>query len=169
MAVFRSDASVCSKPCRNSSGSVSSTATLMPLPVASGFSSGMFLTLLFIRLFAEFLREERWLSTNGGRRLPAVAGGMWSAAEFLVLDRISVVAHDHLLLSGGEVVEVRALLVDDRGVVRSSVWGGVKWVLIKERRKRLALSRGAASFSNITELLVDCRLRRVGSGPTRTM
>ena len=170
MAVLRSDVSVCSKPCRNSTGSVSWTATLMPLPVASGLSSGMLLTEPLTRLLGELLGEGRWPSNRGGRVALAVVGGMVFVAEALVPDLISTVAHDHLLLSGAEVMEVRALLVGDRGTTRSSVvWGGVKWVSMKERRKRLALSRGPASFSNITDRLVVWRLRRDGSGLTRAM
>jgi hypothetical protein len=47
-----------------------------------------------------------------------------------------------------------------------------KWVSINDRRKRLALSRGTASFSIKYDLLVVCRLwtrSRVGSGPTCAM
>jgi hypothetical protein len=85
-----------------------------------------------------------------------------------VFDLISVDAHDRLQLSDREWVDGRALLVDERGVP-SSVWGGVKWESMKDRRKRLAFSRGAASFSNMYDLLVVCLLERVGSGPTRAM
>lgn len=71
------------------------------------------------------------------------------ATEFLGLDLISLVAHDHLLLSGREALEVEALLREDLGDVRSvGLEGeGVERESMKDRRKRLAFSRGPASFS----------------------
>lgn len=127
--------------------------TLIPLPEAKGFSSGIDLTLL-ITLFADDLADERCDSTSAGR------GPFMDASEppteFLGLDRISPVAHDHLLLSGGDVSEPRRLLKEERGVGESVVLlrGDAKCVSIKERKKRFALSRGPASFSRMYEVLL---------------
>lgn len=73
--------------------------------------------------------------------------------EFLGVDLISLGAHDHL--SGAEATDVRLLLVEDRGeAISVDSWFGEKCVSMKERRKRLALSRGPASFSVKYDLLV---------------
>jgi hypothetical protein len=73
-------------------------------------------------LFAD-LADERWLSTKPGRGMLIA---LTAPIEFLGLDLISLVAQDHLLLSGGEASEVLLLLVDVREVVISSVCGGAK-------------------------------------------
>lgn len=120
----------------------------MPFPEAKGFSSGIDFTLL-ITLFADDLADERCVSPSAGRG-PFIDASE-PPTEFLGLDRISPVAHDHLLLSGGDVSEVRLLLREERGVAGSVVvlGGDAKCVSIKERKKRFALSRGPASFSRI--------------------
>lgn len=78
--------------------------TLIPFPDANGFSSGTVLTTLWIAFLADCRADDRWLSIKAGR------GPSDPTVEFLGLDRISPVAHDHLLLSGGLV-----LLSEDRG------------------------------------------------------
>lgn len=80
-----------------------------------------------------------------------------ASAEFLGPDLISSAANDHLL-SGAEATEVRLLLVEDREVTTSLDSGGVKCVSMDDRKKRLTLSRGPASFSVKYDLLVVCRL-----------
>jgi hypothetical protein len=58
MAVFLSACSVCSKPWRNKTGSVSAMLTVTPPPEATGFSSGSDLMLL-MTLLADDLPDER--------------------------------------------------------------------------------------------------------------
>jgi hypothetical protein len=119
--------------------------TLTPPPEATGFSSGTLFT-LEIMLFADARPEDQCDSATDGLGMPAAANVPPIAPtaplpEFLVSD----------LISGTEATELRLLLVvlvDDRGVVMSVVSGlEEKCVSINDRRKRLALSRGAASFS----------------------
>ena len=149
IAVLRSDESDCSKPCKKSTGSVSVTPTLTPFPDASGLSSAKLFTLLLIMLFTDDLADDRWLSTNAGRGPPTALRPM----EPLGVDLMSPVATDHLLLSlsGGDALGELALFVEDRGVAPTSVNGGgfAKRESMKDLRKRLALSRGPASFSNM--------------------
>lgn len=98
--------------------------------------------------FTDDLADERWLSTSAGLGPPTAPRA--PPTELLGVDLISPVIEDHLLLSGGEELRVLALLVDERGVVASTTacgGGFAKCESIKERRKRLALSRGPASFS----------------------
>lgn len=98
-------------------------------------------------LFTDDLADDRCVSTNAGRGTPTALRPM----EPLGVDLMSPVATDHLLLSGGDVLRELALLVEDRGEVPVSDNGGgfAKRESIKDRRKRLALSRGPASFSNM--------------------
>jgi hypothetical protein len=88
--------------------------------------------------------------------------------EFLVLERISAAAVELLLLSGRDAMDDLELLNESLADVRPSFceFGGVKWASTKDRRKRLALSRGPASFSKRYELLVLERRRSDGSGAT---
>jgi hypothetical protein len=102
-------------------------------------------------LFADVRPEDQCDSVIEGLDTPAAANVPPIAptpppTEFLVSDLISPGPE-----LGKEATELRLLLlalVEDRGV-RISVISGLeeKWASIKERRKRLALSRGIASFS----------------------
>lgn len=138
IAVLRSDESDCSNPWRKSKGSVRLTPTLIPFPLAKGLSSASVFTLLLIMLFTDDLADERWLSTNAGLGPPTALRALLT--EFLGFDLISPIASDHLRLSGGEVLRVLALLVDDRGVVvvvvsTTACEGGfAKCESMKERR-----------------------------------
>ena len=99
-------------------------------------------------LLTDDLAEERWPSANAGLGPPTALSA--PLTDPLGVDLISPVATDHLRLSDGELLRVLPLLVDDRGAVASTVtWEGgcAKCESMKERRKRLALSRGPASFS----------------------
>jgi hypothetical protein len=143
----------------------------MPPPEATGFSSDTVFTLL-IMLFADARPEDQCDSVMEGLDTPPAAivppfAPTAPLAEFLVSDLISAPG------SRTDATEVRLLLfalVDVRGVGMSVVLLEEKWVsIMKERRKRLALSRGTASFSVKYDLLGVCRLwlrRRVGSGAT---
>lgn len=125
---------------------------------------------------AETRPEDQFDSATEGLGMPAAANVPPIAPtallpEFLVRDLIS-----RFRASGTEATELRLLLlalVDDRGVDISVVSGlEEKWLSIKDRKKRFALSRGTASFSVKYDVLVVCRrwLRSsVGSGPTCAM
>lgn len=87
--------------------------TVMPFPDANGFSSGTGFTALFIMLFAEDRVEGR-----GGPSAVTAGRGTAILTEFLGLVLISLILvfKDHLLLSSGEVVDARGLLlVEDLG------------------------------------------------------
>jgi len=71
--------------------------------------------------------------------------------ECLGFDLISLLAVAHL--SGKEAIEFRLLLVADCGDVTSEVSGVEKWVSMKDRKYRFALSRGPASFTVKYDLL----------------
>jgi hypothetical protein len=94
--------------------------------------------------------------------------------EFLGLVLISLVLvfQDHLLLSVGDAVDARGLLlVEDLGNISVVCWlGAAKCVSMRARRYRLAFSRGPASLSAMYDvLLVVERRKRVGSGATWAM
>ena len=160
IAVLRSECSDCSKPCRNRTGSVSCMLKLRPLPDASGLSSGMLLVTLLTRLLADCLPDDRLLSARAGRGPPI-------ATEFLGLGLISSTTADRLLLLS-DLIDDAKLLTEERGDVRLSgcCSGAAKFASMRERRKRFALSRGPASFSDKYVVVLDWRRRkRIGSGP----
>lgn len=127
-------------------------------------------------LFADARPEDQCDSATDGLGMPGAAmappiAPMAPLPEFLVSDLMVAVWE-----AGTEATELRLLLVvlvDDRGVGMSVVSVlEEKWVSMNDRRKRLALSRGTASFSVKYDLLVVWRLwtrSRVGSGPTCAM
>ena len=133
IAVFLSACSVCSKPCRNSTGSVRAMLTLTPPPEATGFSSGNDLMLL-MTLLADDRPEEKCESDREG--LAASWPKAPTAPEFLADARISLGVQE-CLLSGNEATELRLLLGVDCGTTTSAgswVGGGEKWVTMTERR-----------------------------------
>jgi hypothetical protein len=133
IAVLRSACSVCSKPWRNSTGSVRAMLTLTPPPEATGFSSGSDLMLL-MTLLADDLPDESWESDREG--LAASCPKAPTAPGFRADARISLGVQDWRL-SGKEATEARLLLAVDCGTTTSAgsgLEGGVKWVSMKERR-----------------------------------
>lgn len=133
--------------------------TVMPFPAARGLSSPICLTTLLTRLLAACLPLDLW-SIRAGRGTP-------TATEFRGFCLISMVGDTDV--SSVDWVFNPAILATEclREVGLSRrCGGGAVLESMMERRKRLAFSRGPASFSMKYDLLLVGRPKAVGSGGT---
>lgn len=69
-------------------------------------------------------------------------------------------ANDLLRLSGDELPESLLLIIEFLGELRSACLSEGAWDAMKDRRNRLALSLGPASFSTMGDDLLRVRFRR---------